>query len=375
MTGLRVVQVITQDAGGPVDHAVDVATALVARGHDSHVVGPRTPRTDATRAAGVTWHELPVTSKRDVRGATDVAGRLWALRPDVVHLQDRRAGWLGRGMAPALRARRSGVGVVYTLHGVPDGLSDLVAGNARAAVRRRRDPLLYLTGERLVSRWGGGRVVVPSTAVARYAVDHVGLPPRVVDVVPNGVDADRYKTACPDRPVPRAVWVGVLAPVKRVGLLLDAVAGVPGLDLQVVGDGPLRAEVADRAGRADLAGRVELTGRVADAAPYLAEADLFVLTSAAENCPLALLEAMASGLPVVSTRVGGVPEVVRDGVDGLLCPADDPDALRSALRRLTGDPALRVRLGASARRRVLDGYTLDHCVDRLLETYDVSRQG
>ncbi|HEU5038712.1 MAG TPA: glycosyltransferase family 4 protein [Nocardioides sp.] len=372
MTGLRVVQVLTQDTGGPADHAVDVAAGLAARGHDSHVLGPRTPRTAAAVAAGVTWHELPVASKRDVGGAAAAARRLDALRPDVVHLQDRRAGWLGRGLAPVLR-RRGCVGVVYTLHGVADGLSDLVAGNARVARRRRRDRLYYLTGERLVTRWGGSRVVVPSAAVARYAVEHVGLPRHVVDVVPNGVDAERYAVATPDRPRPRAVWVGVLAPVKRLPLLLDAVAEVPALDLQVIGDGPLRDAVASRAARADLVGRVELAGRVADPAPYLADADLFVLTSGAENCPLALLEAMASGLPVVSTAVGGVPEVVRDGVDGLLCPADDRDALAAALRRLAGDAGLRTRMGASARRRVLDGYTTDHCLDGLEASYYASR--
>ena len=118
-----------------------------------------------------------------------------------------------------------------------------------------------------------------------------------------------------------------------------------------------------------------LTGRVADPSPYLADADLFVLTSAAENCPIALLEGMASGLPVVSTAVGGVPEVVRDSVDGLLCPVDDPHALADALRRLVGDVDLRTRLGASARRRILEGYTLEHCLDGLTATYHASREG
>jgi glycosyltransferase involved in cell wall biosynthesis len=378
MTALRIVQVTTQQTGGPAEHAVDVAVGLAARGHDSHVVGPRTARTDAATAAGVTWHDVPVVSKRDLAGGVASAQRLWALRPDVVHLQDRRAGWLGRTLAPALRARDRRVGVVYTLHGVADGLSDLVGGNARAGVRRRRDRWYYLTGERLVTRWGGGRVVVPSAAVAAYAVEHVGLRPGIVDVVANGVDPARFRAAAASTAStsdPVAVWVGVLAPVKRVDLLLDAVAAVPGLRLLVVGDGPLRGEVERRCAGPDLAGRVELAGWVTDPSPLLAEADLYVLTSDAENCPLSLLEAMATGLPVVSTAVGGVPEVVRDGVDGLLAPAGDRGAVTAALARLAADPALRARMGRSARQRIRDSYTLDHCLDGLLDSYATSRGG
>ena len=129
--------------------------------------------------------------------------------------------------------------------------------------------------------------------------------------------------------------------MKRVDLLLDAVAAVPRLRLLVVGDGPLRGEVERRLASSDLAGRAEVTGWVDDPAALLAMADLYVLTSDAENCPLSLLEAMATGLPVVATAVGGVPEVVRDGVDGLLCPAGDVAAMTGALGRLAAEPYLR----------------------------------
>lgn len=365
---MRVVQVLTQAGGGPVEHAVDVAVGLAGRGHDSHVVGPRTGRAVEAERAGVAWHEVVVGSKRDVAGAAEAARVLGSLRADVVHLQDRRAGWLGRALAPLGRS----TGVVYTLHGVADGLSDLVHGNALAGRRRRRDRLYYLHGERLITRWSGGRVVVPSVAVARYAVEQVGLDPSVVDVVPNGIDVARFPVSVPARSQPLAVWVGLLEPVKRVDLLLDAVAAVPDLRLAVVGDGPLRGQVTRRAARADLAGRVELTGWLDDPARRYLDADVYVLSSSAENCPLSLLEAMASGLPAVATAVGGVPEVVRDGVEGLLCPAGDRAALADALGRLTADPALRVRMGAAARQRVLDRFTIDHCLDGLLASYHAS---
>ncbi|MCD4526284.1 glycosyltransferase family 4 protein [Nocardioides sp. cx-173] len=370
---MRLVQLLTQSTGGPVDHAVDVAVALAGRGHESHLVGPESAGTARARAAGVTCHPLEMTTKRDLAGGARVARRLAALRPDIVHLQDRRAGWLGRLVGRGL----GGAGLVYTLHGVADGLSDLVPGNALAAPRRRRDSWYYLHGERAVTRWSGARVVVPSAAVAGFAVDQVRLDPTRVDVVANGVDPLRFAppaTTTTTRPRPPTVlWLGVLAEVKRVDVLLDAAQRVPDLRVLVAGDGPLLPQVRRRVADAGLVDRVSLLGRVADPAPVLARADLFALTSAAENCPLALLQAMACGLPAVATAVGGVPEVLRDGVDGLLCEVGDVAGLAAGLSALAGDPGARARMGAAARSRVLDGYTLDHCVDGLLESYARAR--
>ncbi|MTB86721.1 glycosyltransferase [Nocardioides sp. zg-578] len=361
----RVVQVLTQSSGGPVDHVSDVAAELARRGVDSHVVGPR-PASGTAPAPGVTWHATTVAGKADARGAREALGLLRSLRPDVVHAHDRRAGWLARLAAPVL-----GAPVVYTLHGVADGLSDLVAGNVRAAERRRRDRLYYLTGERLVTRWARARVVVPSAAVATYAVERVGLPRRAVSVVPNGVDPARWRPA-PGGPPPgpvTVVWTGVLGGVKRIGLLLDALAAVPAARALVVGDGPDRALVERRAAEPGLAGRVELTGWLADPAPAYARGHLLALTSAAENLPLSVLQAMSCGLPVVATAVGGVPEVVRDGVDGLLAPADDPAALIAALAALVEDDARRERAGRSARTRVEESFSLARCVDGLERVY------
>ncbi len=186
---VRVVQLLTQSVGGPADHVADVAEVLARRGHDSHVVGPRSLATDRVTTAGVTWHELHMGDKTDLRGGREVARRVRDLAPDVLHLQDRRAGLIGRVLAPTLRHS----GIVYTLHGVADGLSDLVTGNVRAARRRRRDSLYYLTGERALTRLGRGRVVVPSEAVARFATEHVRLPPALLDVVSNGVDTERFR--------------------------------------------------------------------------------------------------------------------------------------------------------------------------------------
>jgi glycosyltransferase involved in cell wall biosynthesis len=361
----RVVQLLTQAEGGPVDHAVDVAVELAVRGTDSHLVGPVGPRTPEARAAGVSWHAAAPASKRDLAGARDTVALLRRLRPAVLHAHDRRAGWLARAAAPVLPA----TAVVYTLHGVPDGLSDLVAGNALAGPRRRRDRLYYLTGERLVTRWGRSRVVTPSAAVASYAVEHVGLPADRVHVVPNGVDPGRYAVTPPPDGPPTAVWVGLMGGVKRLHLLLDAADRLPDLRLVVVGDGPERPAVEERVRRGPLASRTVLAGRVADPRPHLAAAHVLALTSAAENCPLVVLQAMASGRPVVATAVGGVPEVVRDDVDGVLVGAREPVDLAGGLARVLDRTDRGAAMGAAARLRIESGWTLAQCVDGLLDVY------
>lgn len=367
---MRIVQLLTQPDGGPVDHAVDVACELARRGHESHLVGPCSRFSPRLSHAGVLWRDIAVRSKWDLRGLREVATVVHEIAPDVLHCQDRRAGLVGRVVGRAVRTPV----LVYTLHGVADGLSDLVAGNIRAAPRRQRDRWYYLTGERWLSRATRSRLVVPSRAVARFAIEHVGIDPRVVDVVPNGVDIKRFAPHMrSSRGMVTAVWVGLMAPVKRLGVLIDALAEVPDLQLRLVGTGPERDAIHKAVCERGLATRVIFEGTVADPAPLFAGSDLFVLSSAAENCPLALLQAMASGLPSATSRVGGVPEVVRDGVEGLLVAPGDARALAAALRELLADPARRNAMGAAARERILRQHTVETCVDGLLDTYRKAR--
>ncbi|MBI3298075.1 MAG: glycosyltransferase family 4 protein [Elusimicrobia bacterium] len=148
-----------------------------------------------------------------------------------------------------------------------------------------------------------------------------------------------------------------LAPYKGIDLLLMAFARLretrPEARLVLAGRDQSRGSLAGFAGRLGLAPHVEFAGQLSPSAlsRRLAEARVFVLPSRRENFPIALLEAMSAGKAVVATRAGGVSELVRHGVDGLLVPSGDPGALTRAMRRLWDDPALRRRLGASARRR------------------------
>jgi glycosyltransferase involved in cell wall biosynthesis len=154
----------------------------------------------------------------------------------------------------------------------------------------------------------------------------------------------------PDRPL-EVVFAGRLAAEKRVEDLLRAVAAVPGARLTVVGDGPRRAALEAEARALRLDGRVSWLGYVAWGPALLGvlrRSSVLALPSATEGLPLVLVEAMSQGTPVVATRVGGVPELVEDGVSGLLVEPGRPDELARALRALLDDPALRRRLGRAA---------------------------
>ena len=240
------------------------------------------------------------------------------------------------------------------------------------------------------------------TARARAAL------PRLADrchTLPNGVDLEAFAPAQdrPERAGCRLVAVGRLSPEKGLHVLVDALDAVlervPGVSLTLVGDEapvplemlvdlsddprvralrrfhgrPYRDALLERATpRARAA--LELTGPLdhAATAAVLRDADVLVNPSLSESFGLSVLEGMAAGLPVVAARTGGMPELVRDGVSGLLVEPDDPAALAEAVARLAGDPGLRRRFGAAG-RELAQGYSWDAAVARLREIYAASR--
>jgi glycosyltransferase involved in cell wall biosynthesis len=342
---MRVAQVVTQSRGGPVDHALELAVELTTLGHEVCVFGPAELSSSVRSLARVSWRDADIRSMSDVRGAIRFARALGAWRPELVHCQDRRAGLHGRLVARLLR-----VPSVYSLHGAPDTLAHLVRGNARIADEGRLDRLMYLHMERLLARLSGSQVVVASQALADYAEHAIGIPDHRLSVVPNGVDLDRFRCHVPDGGF-RVVWVGLMVPVKRLDVLLRAMALASGIRLDLVGDGPLKREVEAEIARLGIGDRVTLRGFQRRPEKWLGRAHVVLLTSDAENCPLSILQGMASGCAVVATAVGGVPELVRDGMDGVLVEPGDPRAVATALQRLQSDQARLHEMQRSAVRR------------------------
>jgi glycosyltransferase involved in cell wall biosynthesis len=207
----------------------------------------------------------------------------------------------------------------------------------------------------------------PITVISN-AIDPASLKPLI--------QRDRLRVAA-DTPAaaPVVLFVGSLAREKRVHRLIEAVKGaqrrVTDLYLWIVGDGPLRAELERQVEDAGMGDVVRFFGARDEVASYVAAADLLALVSDTEGVPGVVLEAGYLGLPVVATRVGGVPECVHDGETGLLVPAGDHDALVAALTRLAEDVELRRRLGQRAREWVTAHHTMETIASKFVEFYQV----
>jgi glycosyltransferase involved in cell wall biosynthesis len=225
------------------------------------------------------------------------------------------------------------------------------------------------------------------TGVCQFSADSLaandGFPAGSIQVIENGIRFDRYATA-PDRRALRAalgldpsrryvVCIARFHPVKDHRMLIDAFAQVaarcPDADLLLAGDGPLRRDLEAQAASLNIAGRVRFLGVRSDVPDLLAAADVFALTSVSEAASLTLLEAMASGLPVVVTAVGGNPEIVRQGKDGYLVPRGDAHEAAAMIVRLLEGSAQASAMGDAARTRVRDRFNLQETIRRYHEHY------
>ncbi len=358
------------DVGGPASHAPDVARYLHERGHGVEVV---TTAAAAPAAFDVPVHWISRSLPKGaihLRTAAEIARR--ARRADVVYT----TGMFGRSSAGSVAARRPYVikltadpaferarrrGIVA---GDVDEFQRLSAGMAVRVLRLARDaelrraahvftPSAYL-GELAVS-WGvdAGRVSVlpnPSPLMPELA-------PRPVLRESFGMDG------------PTLAFAGRLTAQKALGDALAALAQVDGVDLLIAGDGdqrgPLEALVAELA----LGARVRFLGplprdRIVE---LFHAADASILSSSWENFPHTVVEALAAGTPVIATAVGGVAEVVRDGVNGLLVAPGDAEALAAAIRRFLTDPGLRETLRDAAAASVAE-YAPERVFARLEQT-------
>jgi N-acetyl-alpha-D-glucosaminyl L-malate synthase BshA len=317
------------------------------------------------RSEGVAVEALGRKSGLDLRLVGRFARLIRQHRIRVLHAHQYTPFFYG-----ALAARLAGVGTrtILTEHGrhFPD------------VVSRRRRFLNRILFDRLADR---------ITAVSGFSAEGLsgsdGFTADRIEIIENGIDVDRYVTSS-DRPELRRKlglaldrrYVATVArfhPVKDHRTLLNAFARVcqvlDDVDLLLVGDGPLRNELETLARELSIAPRVRFLGVRHDVPEILAAADLFAMSSLSEAASITLLEAMATGTPVVVTNVGGNPEIVRNGVDGVLTPRADAAAMANAMIDLLQDGDRARSLGRQAAQRVRDRYRLDRTLDRYFRLY------
>jgi glycosyltransferase involved in cell wall biosynthesis len=311
-------------------------------------------------STGVATHEFAAHSLRDLAAFRRLLAFISDGRFDVIHSHLTYASIWG-----TIAGRISRVPSVATLHAAPPA-------TGRAA--RARDRLMRF----VLDRWSSCVIAVSASLRTAYLAEG-GLRPRKVVVLHNGIEPGRFETGWTSERLheefgiptqtPVVVTVSVQRPGKGIETLIDAAAAVPQAHFLVVGDGPLRAEWEQLSRSRGLAGRMTWTGHRHDVASLLPGCDLFALPTKADAFPTVLLEALAAGLPVVASRVDGVPEIIEDGATGLLVTPGDAGALARAIAALLGDERRRTTMRDAARSTVRGHFSVDSWIAGLESIY------
>jgi len=354
--------------GGVERQLAAVVPLLQARGVEPYVLTRRLRGTQRFETVGgAPVYRLPVPGPKPLASLTFTLSALpliKRLNPDLIHAHE-----LISPATTAIAARKLfGIPVVATVHG--SGLS--------SDVLRLKRRFLGKTRLKILCREIAAFCVISAVIDRELATEGVPVQKRIS--IPNGVDTGRFAPLAPAQKkalrsrlaLPAeariVIFVGRLAPEKRVDLLTgiwrSVRQAVPRALLLILGSGPEEAGLKQRASDGVL-----FLGSQPDVTPYLQAADLFVLPSAAEGLSLALLEALACGLPVIATSVGGNPEVIRHLETGWLTPPDDPPALTEAIVTLLEDEKLQSKLRENARAHAVQNYSLVKMADRLLDLY------
>lgn len=389
----RVLRVITRlNIGGPSIQATRLTAALAEHGWHTRLIHGQLGEGEGDMSylipAGADTIQLadlqrPLAPLSDLRAVRAIYAELRRLRPAIVHTHMAKAGMLGRLAAAAYNLTRGSAPrarVVHTYHGhVLDGyfspLMTKVFITLERGLARLSDAIIAISPairDELQRTYRIGRS-------SQYRVVPLGFDLAPFAAVDSGARAAaRRELGIPDG-VPVVSTVGRLTAIKHHRLFLDIVqrtiAAHPGTIALIAGDGELRGELEAYAATLGMAGQVRFLGWRRDLATIYGATDVFLLTSRNEGTPVALIEAMASGVPGVSTDVGGVKDVIDSPEAGLLAPFGDVAALAAHVTGLLADPERRSAMGARARARVLDRYGFERLVADVAALYrDLLRQ-
>lgn len=376
---IRILRVIARlNMGGPAIHVSSLAAGLEPRGYETTLVAGSLARGEDSMAFLAERLDIPVRTipelQREVSPIDDARSVrrmreiIRELRPHILHTHTAKAGAIARAAALVSGAARPAI-LVHTFHGhVLKGYFDPV----RTAFFKEVERSLARVTDALVAVSPEVRDELVAAGIApreKFSVIRLGIPleERLGDATA-GLDYRRLYGISESAFV--VGWVGRMTDVKDTDAVLEIVRAARdrGLEavLVMVGDGPDRVRLEQLAHDIGIARSTFFVGYQPEVAGYYRLFDAFLLPSVNEGTPVSAIEALASGTPVVATRVGGVPDVVRDGEDGFLFEPGDTDGAAERLALLASDATLRSALGASGRERVLRRYS----VSRLVEDVD-----
>lgn len=363
---IRVMRIISRmNIGGPSVHVALLNAGLAGDGYECLLVTGSEGASEGSlrdlavarrlRLAVVPELGREIAPWSDLRTLVKLYRLMRRERPQIVHTHLAKAGFAGR-----VAARLAGVPIVlHTFH-----------GHVFRGYFSPRKTRLFLLMERLCARLSTRIVTISPRLRDEIAAFGVTTADRIA-IIPLGFDLDafaaqpradgrfRRSLGLPDG-AKLVGAVGRLVPIKNIPLLLEAAVLAhrrdPAIRVVLVGDGDLRAELKARAAALGLAEAVTFAGWRRDLPSVYADLDAVVISSDNEGTPASLIEAMATGCPVVATRVGGVPDLVADGETGRLVPPGDAEALAAAILALFAEPERTDRMAALARRRALERY-------------------
>ncbi len=380
---VKVLRVIARlNIGGPALHVAYLTAGLADRGYDTTLVAGTLARGEESMASVAERRGVKVETLAELHREIAPWRDAWAIirlarlirreRPTILHTHTAKAGAVGRIAALLAGDARPPI-VVHTFHG--------------HVLRGYFNPLTTL-GFRTLERWLAWTTTALVAVSPEVRDDLVRLhvaPPSKFTVVRLGIELD--ERVCSDDEARRETrrvfgiapdafvvgWVGRMTAVKRTEDVLRTLRTLVGNGVDaylcLVGDGPDREDLERYGHELGVIKRCLFFGYQQDVSRFYNAIDVLLLSSVNEGTPVSVIEALAAGRPVVATRVGGVPDVVRDGVDGFLVEAGDVTALADRLAELAADPERRARMGAEGRARVLERYAVDRLVDDVDRLY------
>ncbi len=310
----------------------------------------------------------PPSPLKDLIALHEITKLLKTGNYDLVHTHTSKAGVLGR-----LAANKCGIPTIHTPH-----------GHIFYGYFGRILTALFVFIERILARKTERIVSLTDQETKDCLNKHIGIPGQYV-TIPSGVELSRFRDIHPDKgtefrnefDIPQNAFlfisIGRLVHIKGFDILLDAFSKADFKDkpafLAIIGDGNERKPLELMVNRLGLTQYIRLTGNLQDVRPALSAGNAFILASRNEGMGRALIEAMAAGLPVIGTAVGGIPVVIDNGQTGVVVPSESPVALAHAMEELINNPEIRARMGTNAANAVYPKYDQNTMIEQLAKLY------